>query len=315
MLVDVGIRMTDKCSDFSAIDTMLISRFVEALWLEEGLGKQTRAAYRSDLIQLSRWLRARTLPLTLDKVTRTDLLAWIARGFADGRKTSTAARRLSGLRRFYRYLLREGLIAEDPTLRIDSPTLPRRLPESLSESDVDCLLHEPDPEQPLELRDRAMLEILYGCGLRVSELVSLRVDQVNMRQGVVRIIGKGNKERLIPLGEEAVDWLLRYRGSARLELLKGRASDALFPGNRAEAMTRQTFWYRVKLYARRCGIRKHLSPHTLRHAFATHLVNHGADLRVVQMLLGHSDLSTTQIYTHVARQRLQSLHQAHHPRG
>ncbi|MDX1799904.1 MAG: site-specific tyrosine recombinase XerD [Marinobacter sp.] len=309
--------MTDrrKRSDLNTHDEALISRFVDALWLEDGLGKQTRAAYRSDLIQLSRWLGDRSTPLTLDKASRTDLLAWISRGLAEGRKTSTAARRLSGLRRFYRYLLREGLIADDPTLRIDSPKLPRRLPDSLSESDVESLLHEPDPERPLELRDRAMLEILYGCGLRVSELVALRVDQVNLRQGVVRIVGKGNKERLIPLGEEAIDWLLRYMESARFELLKGKASDALFPGNRADAMTRQTFWYRVKHYAGRCGIHKHLSPHTLRHAFATHLLNHGADLRVVQMLLGHSDLSTTQIYTHVARQRLQSLHQAHHPRG
>jgi integrase/recombinase XerD len=180
---------------------------------------------------------------------------------------------------------------------------------------VDSLLSEPDPNIAIELRDKAMLEILYGCGLRVSELTELRVDQVNLRQGVIRITGKGDKERLVPLGEEAVDWLLKYMKSARPELLKGRSCDALFPGNRAAAMTRQTFWHRIKHYAVRVGIRKHLSPHTLRHAFATHLLNHGADLRVVQMLLGHSDLSTTQIYTHVARQRLQSLHQAHHPRG
>ncbi len=207
------------------------------------------------------------------------------------------------------------MIAEDPTLRIDSPRLPRRLPDTLSEEDVERLLAEPDTAIPLELRDRAMLEILYGCGLRVSELVGLRIDQVNLRQGVVRITGKGDKERLVPLGEEAVDWLLRYVKEARAELLRGKPSDALFPGNRAAAMTRQAFWYRIRHYAVRAGIRKHLSPHTLRHAFATHLLNHGADLRVVQMLLGHADLSTTQIYTHVARQRLQSLHQAHHPRG
>jgi len=244
-----------------------------------------------------------------------DLLAWISRGLAEGAKTSTAARRLSGLRRFYRYLLREGVIREDPTLQIDSPRLPRRLPDSLSEEDVDALLSEPDASVPIELRDKAMMEILYGCGLRVSELTELRVDQVNLRQGVVRITGKGDKERLVPLGEEAVDWLVQYMREARGELLKGRPSDALFPGNRPVAMTRQTFWHRIRHYALRAGIRKHLSPHTLRHAFATHLLNHGADLRVVQMLLGHSDLSTTQIYTHVARQRLQSLHQAHHPRG
>ncbi|WP_166269301.1 site-specific tyrosine recombinase XerD [Marinobacter caseinilyticus] len=296
-------------------DEQLVSQFVDALWLEDGLGEKTRMAYRSDLMQLARWLATQPGATSLSGVSRTVLLGWIARGLAEGCKTSTAARRLSGIRRFYRYLLREGLVKEDPTLRIDSPRIPRRLPDSLSEQDVESLLKEPDVERPLELRDRAMLEILYGCGLRVSELVALRVDQVNLRQGVVRIVGKGNKERLVPLGEEAVDWLLRYMREGRAELLKGQPSDALFPGNRAQAMTRQTFWHRVKLYTGRAGIQKHLSPHTLRHAFATHLLNHGADLRVVQMLLGHSDLSTTQIYTHVARQRLQVLHQAHHPRG
>lgn len=298
-------------------DAELIREFVDVLWLEDGLGVQTRQAYSSDLVQLSRWLAARPPGLGngLIAVRRTDLLEWIAAGLAEGRKTSTAARRLSGLRRFYRYLLREGRVEEDPTLRIDSPRLPRRLPDSLSEADVEALLREPDTSKALELRDRAMLEILYGCGLRVSELVSLRVDQVNLRQAVVRLTGKGAKERLVPLGEEGVDWLLEYLRSGRRELLRGKASDALFPGNRPQAMTRQTFWYRIKHYAVRAGITKKLSPHTLRHAFATHLLNHGADLRVVQMLLGHSDLSTTQIYTHVARERLQALHQAHHPRG
>lgn len=304
-----------KTNSLDPDDEHLIARFVDALWLEDGLGEKTRSAYRSDLTQLARWVSERVGNGGLVKVRRMDLLDWIARGLAEGRKTSTAARRLSGIRRFYRYLLREGVVHEDPTLRIDSPRLARRLPDSLSEEDVDNLLQEPDTEIPIELRDRAMLEILYGCGLRVSELVELRVDQVNLRQGVVRIIGKGNKERLVPLGEEAVDWLLQYMRTARNELLKGKPSDALFPGNRAQAMTRQTFWHRIKHYTRRAGITKHLSPHTLRHAFATHLLNHGADLRVVQMLLGHSDLSTTQIYTHVARQRLQALHQSHHPRG
>lgn len=296
-------------------DEALIERFTDAIWLEDGLGEKTRAAYRSDLERLSRWLAERPGKLDLRSASRTDLLGWISAGLAEGSKTSTAARRLSGVRRFYRYLLREGLIGEDPTLRIDSPRLPRRLPDSLSEDDVEALLQAPDPEVPIELRDKAMLEILYGCGLRVSELVNLRVDQVNLRQGVVRITGKGDKDRLVPLGEEAVDWLLRYMREARAELLKGQQSNDLFPGNRASAMTRQTFWHRIRHYASRTGIRKHLSPHTLRHAFATHLLNHGADLRVVQMLLGHSDLSTTQIYTHVARQRLHSLHQTHHPRG
>ncbi|WP_372964787.1 site-specific tyrosine recombinase XerD [Marinobacter sp.] len=296
-------------------DELLISQFADAIWLEDGLGEKTRMAYASDLSGLSEWLEQQPGAPSLTGARRTDILAWMSRGLTDGLKASTAARRLSGVRRFYRYLLREGIVSEDPTLRIDSPKLPKRLPDTLTEQDVDVLLAEPDPEVPLELRDRAMLEILYGCGLRVTELTSLSVDQVNLRQGVVRISGKGGKERLVPLGEEAVDWLLRYMKEGRGELLKGKSSDALFPGNRACAMTRQTFWHRIKLYASRSGIQKHLSPHTLRHAFATHLLNHGADLRVVQMLLGHSDLSTTQIYTHVARQRLQDLHQAHHPRG
>jgi len=298
-----------------ADDEQLISRFSDAVWLEDGLGEKTRQAYASDLTRLAEWLAEQPGSPSLARARRTDLLAWMSRGLADGLKTSTAARRLSGLRRFYRFLLREGVIPEDPSLRIDSPRMPRRLPDTLTEEDVERLLAEPDPEEPLELRDRAMLEILYGCGLRVSELTGLAVDQVNLRQGVVRIAGKGGKERLVPLGEEAVDWLLRYMREGRAILLKGKTSDALFPGNRASSMTRQAFWYRIKLYAGRAGIGKQLSPHTLRHAFATHLLNHGADLRVVQMLLGHSDLSTTQVYTHVARQRLQDLHQAHHPRG
>ncbi|MBW7472768.1 site-specific tyrosine recombinase XerD [Marinobacter sp. M216] len=293
----------------------MITRFTDAIWLEDGLGEKTRQAYRSDLARLASWLEEQPGQPLLQAARRTDLLAWMSRGLAEGVKASTAARRLSGMRRFFRFLLREGLIAEDPTLRIDSPRLPRRLPDSLTEEEVDSLLAEPDPEVPIELRDKAMLEILYGCGLRVTELTCLRVDQVNLRQGVIRITGKGDKERLVPLGEEAVDWLVRYMKEARAELLKGHSCDALFPGNRPAAMTRQTFWHRIKHYASRVGIRKHLSPHTLRHAFATHLLNNGADLRVVQMLLGHSDLSTTQIYTHVARQRLQSLHQSHHPRG
>ncbi|MDO3722969.1 site-specific tyrosine recombinase XerD [Marinobacter sp. chi1] len=296
-------------------DEAVVARFTDALWLEDGLGEKTRSAYQSDLARFAQWLDMRPgQPLLLD-AKRSDVLAWVSQGLVEGVKASTAARRLSGLRRFYRFLLREGGISEDPTLRIESPRLPRRLPDALTEEEVDALLTEPDPDVPIELRDKAMLEVLYGCGLRVSELTGLMVDQVNLRQGVVRITGKGGKERLVPLGEEAVDWLLRYMREARSELLKGQTCDALFPGSRAAAMTRQTFWHRIKHYAARVGIRKHLSPHTLRHAFATHLLNHGADLRVVQMLLGHADLSTTQIYTHVARQRLQSLHQSHHPRG
>ncbi|NWO05417.1 MAG: site-specific tyrosine recombinase XerD [Alteromonadaceae bacterium] len=293
----------------------LIEQFCQSLWLEDGLGEQTRQAYASDLNGLANWLVGQPGRPSLRTAGRTHLLAWLSAALAEGIKASTAARRLSGVRRFYRYLLREGVISEDPTLRIDSPHLPRRLPDTLTEADVDALLAEPDPELPIESRDKAMLEILYGCGLRVTELTGLTVDQVNLRQGVVRIRGKGDKERLVPLGEEAMDWLLNYMRGARGELLRGRPGDALFPGNRGTAMTRQAFWYRVRHYAARAGIFKPLSPHTLRHAFATHLLNHGADLRVVQMLLGHSDLSTTQIYTHVARQRLQDLHRQHHPRG
>ena len=310
--------MTDKRRTKAAVrapDAAIVQRFCDAIWLEDGLGDKTRQAYQSDLERLAAWLAGQPGQPLLTDVNRSHLLGWISSGLADGYKTSTAARRLSGLRRFYRYLLRENLIKENPTLRIDSPRLPQKLPDSLSEEDVENLLTEPDPDVPIELRDKAMMEILYGCGLRVSELVALTVDEVNLRQGVIRIIGKGNKERLVPLGEEAIDWLIRYMRHGRGELLKSRPCDALFPGNRPAAMTRQTFWHRIRHYAMRAGIRKHLSPHTLRHAFATHLLNHGADLRVVQMLLGHADLSTTQIYTHVARQRLQSLHQSHHPRG
>jgi len=295
-------------------DLTLIQTFLDALWLEDGLSLKTRQAYGSDLVRLAEWLAQKPRQSSLAAATRADLQQWLGHELSSG-KASSVARRLSGVRRFYQYLIRENRIAEDPTLRIDAPRQGRRLPSSLTEADVEALLSEPDPEEPIELRDRAMLEILYGCGLRVTELVTLRVDQANVRQGVLRIIGKGNRERLVPIGEEGVDWLLRYMNEARPSLLKGIPSDDLFPGSQARAMTRQTFWYRIKTYASRAGIGKSLSPHTLRHAFATHLLNHGADLRVVQMLLGHADLSTTQIYTHVARQRLQDLHRDHHPRG
>jgi integrase/recombinase XerD len=222
---------------------------------------------------------------------------------------------MSCARGFYRFLLREGRITVDPTLDVDSPKLGRPLPKSLSEREVEKLLEAPDLEDPLEYRDRTMLELLYACGLRVSELIGLQMVQVSLNQGVVRVFGKGSKERLVPMGEEALDWLQRYLAGPRMELLKGIPCDAVFPSRRGSQMTRQAFWYRIKIYARRAEINKALSPHTLRHAFATHLLNHGADLRVVQMLLGHSDLTTTQIYTHVAKQRMQELHAQHHPRG
>lgn len=296
-------------------DLALIERFSEALWLEQGLSEKTRNAYYSDLLQLCRWLQSLSPPVGLVAVTREQVLQYLSFGLSRGDKQTTASRRLSCLRRFFRWSLRESLIANDPTLRVSSPRLLKPLPKTLSEQNVEALLGAPDLSEPLGLRDRAMLEVLYACGLRVSELVQLTLSQLNLRQGVVRILGKGSKERLVPLGEEALYWVGRYLAEARQSLLKGRVSDAVFPGMRGEALTRQAFWYRIKHYAQVAGIRGSLSPHTLRHAFATHLLNHGADLRVVQMLLGHADLSTTQIYTHVARQRLQALHESHHPRG
>jgi len=291
-----------------------VERFVDSLWMERGLSDNTLAAYRRDLSLFAAWLvdQQNTSIVSADP---GHIQSFLGFKLAQGASPRSSARFLSALRSFYRWAVREGLVAEDPTLRIESPRQGRPLPKSLSEADVERLLDAPDLDQPIEFRDRTMLELLYACGLRVSELVSLRVDQVGFNQGIVRVLGKGGKERLVPMGEEALDWLQRYMQGARFDLLRGRASDVLFPSNRTRAMTRQTFWYRIKIYGARADIKGHLSPHTLRHAFATHLLNHGADLRVVQMLLGHSDLSTTQIYTHVARQRMQELHAKHHPRG
>lgn len=291
----------------------LIDRFLDALWLEKGLADNTRLAYGSDLALFNGWLGEQGV--SLERAGREAILDHLAWRLAQGYKARSTARFLSGVRGFYRYCLREGLIAEDPTLQVELPQLGKPLPKSLSEADVEALLAAPETEDPLGLRDRAMLEVLYACGLRVSELVGLTLEQLNLRQGVVRVFGKGSKERLVPLGEEAIVWLERYLRNARDDLLGGRPSDVLFPSLRGEQMTRQTFWHRIKHHAKVAGIGKSLSPHTLRHAFATHLLNHGADLRVVQMLLGHSDLSTTQICTHIARARLQELHAQHHPRG
>ncbi|MCR4509007.1 site-specific tyrosine recombinase XerD [Pseudomonas sp. 32.2.56] len=296
-----------------AIDHPLIDRFLESLWLEKGLSAHTRAAYRSDLALFNGWLQARDVQLA--DVGRELILDHLAWRLNEGYKARSTARLLSGVRGFYRFLLREQLISRDPTLQVDLPLLGRPLPKSLSEADVEALLAAPELDDPIGLRDRAMLEVLYACGLRVSELIGLTLEQVNLRQGVLRVFGKGSKERLVPLGEEAIAWIERYSKEARPFLLDGKPSDVLFPSQRGEQMTRQTFWYRIKHQAKLAGINKSLSPHTLRHAFATHLLNHGADLRVVQMLLGHSDLSTTQIYTHIARARLQELHAQHHPRG
>ncbi len=296
-----------------AIEHPLVERFLESLWMEKGLSPHTVAAYRSDLAQYQGWLQERGVELHCSgREAILDHLAW---RLSAGYQARSTARFLSGLRGFYRFLLREGLITQDPTLQVELPQLGRPLPKSLSETDVEALLAAPDIGEPIGLRDRAMLEVLYACGLRVTELISLTLEQVNLRQGVLRVFGKGSKERLVPLGEEAMVWVARYVRDSRPLLLDGKPSDVLFPSLRGEQMTRQTFWYRIKHQARVAGISKSLSPHTLRHAFATHLLNHGANLRVVQMLLGHSDLSTTQIYTHVARARLQALHEAHHPRG
>ena len=291
----------------------IVDHFLDALWMENGLSENTLAAYRRDLRGLAAWLSDHGS--ALETAQQQDLLGYIAERHRRGSRLSSSARLLSSMRRFYRYLIREGRRSEDPTAKIESPRAGRPLPATLSEADVDALLQAPDVATAIGLRDRAMMELLYASGLRVSELVGLRLEQVNMSQGVVRVSGKGDKERLVPVGEVALDWLQQYVQQARPALLAGRESGLLFASRKAPGMSRQAFWYRLKQHALRAGISFSLSPHTLRHAFATHLVNHGADLRVVQMLLGHSDLSTTQIYTHVARERLKQLHQAHHPRG
>jgi len=281
--------------------------------MERGLSENTLAAYRNDLNGLAAWLVPRGRGVAA--VRREDLLDYLSERVVRGARPRTTARLLSSLRRFYRYLVREGRRPDDPTLRIDMPRIGRPLPDSLSEEEVETLLGAPEAGETLGLRDRAMLELLYACGLRVSELVSVTLEQIDLTQGVVRLMGKGSKERLVPMGEEAVDWLQRYIAHSRPDLAAGASARQLFITRRGKAMTRQAFWYRLRHYAVKSGINKALSPHTLRHAFATHLLNHGADLRVVQMLLGHSDLSTTQIYTHVARERLKELHARHHPRG
>jgi integrase/recombinase XerD len=287
-----------------------IDAFVDALWLEDGLASNTLAAYRRDLNALAGFLRGRPLLAAGE----SDLQAFFAGQFALAR-ASTANRRLATLRRFYRWALRDGRIRADPTLRLVNARRPPRFPKTLNEAQVDALLAAPAVATPLGLRDRAMLELLYATGLRVTELVGLRLIELSLADGLVRVFGKGAKERIVPLGEEAHDWLQKYLAQARGALLAGRGADAVFVTRRAAPMSRQMFWMLIKRYARVAGIAAPLSPHGLRHAFATHLLNHGADLRVVQMLLGHADISTTQIYTHVARERLKSLHAQHHPRG
>jgi integrase/recombinase XerD len=296
-----------------ADDVKLIRQFIDAMWLEEGLSKNTQSSYQRDLSIFACWLNDLEERLVgSDALTVRKYLLWRVEQQLSPASTS---RFLSSARRFFRYLLRETFIAEDPMLLIALPKRGRALPKTLTEEDVESILNSPDVDSVLGLRDRAMLETLYASGLRVSELISLELGQVNLELGVIRVVGKGAKERLVPLGDEAVRWIKEFLRCARDELLHDAADEMLFPSLRGRIMTRQTFWYRIKRYAQESGVAKAISPHVLRHAFATHLLNHGADLRVVQMMLGHSDLSSTQIYTHVAQQRLQSLHQQHHPRG
>jgi integrase/recombinase XerD len=292
----------------------LIDAFCDQVWLQDGLAAASLASYRRDLAQFAAWLDPRGA--SLPAARRDDVEAFLAEQFRRKAKATSIARRLSSLRRFYALQVQQGTIDVDPTLRVRAPRLPRRLPKNLSEAQVEALLAAPDVSATLGLRDRAMLETLYATGLRVSELVGLKLAQVSLEMGVVRVLGKGSKERLVPLGEEAIAWLKRYLAEARPALAGAGRSDALFLTARRAAMTRQAFWVLIK----RCGVKAgipaaSLSPHVLRHAFATHLLNHGADLRVVQLLLGHADITTTTIYTHVARERLKKLHAEHHPRG
>jgi integrase/recombinase XerD len=291
--------------------TELIEQFLDAAWVEQGLSENTLSAYSSDLRIFAKWLKDKSLL----EVDTGDLSGFLASRYKEGIGNRSSARILSSLRRFYGYFIRENRITIDPTALIESPHIGRSLPVSLSEHDVELLLNAPEVTNGQGFRDKTMLEMLYATGLRVSELVGLKFEQISFRQGVVRIIGKGNKERLVPVGEEAMSWLEAYMAQARKTTLGERQSDYLFVTNRADGMTRQAFWHIIKRHAKKAGINKELSPHTLRHAFATHLLNHGADLRVVQLLLGHADLSTTQIYTHIARERLKDLHSKFHPRG
>lgn len=295
-------------------DTALIELFLNDLWLEKGLSDNTIQSYRLDLTSLADWLKAQQLNFVeLDSV---DLQGFLGMRVEKGYKATSTARLISAIRKLFQYLYREKYRLDDPSATLSSPKLPSRLPKYLTEQQVSDLLNTPSVDEPLELRDKAMLELLYATGLRVTELVSLTMDNISLNQGVVRVIGKGNKERIVPMGEEAGHWVSQFILYGRAALLNGQSSDVVFPSRRAVQMTRQTFWHRIKYYAVLAEIDTNsLSPHVLRHAFATHLVNHGADLRVVQMLLGHSDLSTTQIYTHVAKERLKRLHERFHPRG
>jgi integrase/recombinase XerD len=297
----------------AACDTDLIDRFLDAAWAERGLGRNTLEGYRRDLLKLAQWLRVKDISLV--GARRDDLLRMLASEVEAGRSPRSLSRYLSTFRQFYRWLVREREVSEDPSAQIESPKLGRGLPKALTEDQVEALLKAPDTERPLGLRDRAMLELMYATGLRVSELAGLELSGLSLGQGVVRVTGKGGKERLVPLGEVAIEWLQRYLAEARPMLLRGGQCKQVFVTSRRGGLTRQAFWHRVRIQAAASGVKRRISPHMLRHSFATHLLNHGADLRVVQLLLGHSDLSTTQIYTHVAREGLKRLHEAHHPRG
>jgi integrase/recombinase XerD len=290
----------------------LIDGFIDNVWLEKGLSQNTLNAYRQDLSNFSNWLN----PVYLEKANKINLLDYLAYRLKQGYSSRSTARSLSSLRAFYAYLLSKSLIIENPTSKIQSPKLGHSLPKVLSEEDVEKLINAPNTKEPIGLRDRAMLELLYACGLRISELINLDVLNLNIRQGVAKVLGKGGKERLVPIGDQALDWISNYLTYGREQLITdNKKSPYLFLSNRGTGMTRQAFWYRIKLYANKSGVDRSLSPHTLRHAFATHLLNHGADLRTVQLLLGHTSLSTTQIYTEVARHRMKELHREHHPRG
>ncbi|MEJ2765453.1 site-specific tyrosine recombinase XerD [Photobacterium sp. MCCC 1A19761] len=295
-------------------DARLLEQFLDAMWMERGLSENTLTSYRNDLNKLCHWIEQERS--SLSSVSVDDLQRYQQWLFDADYKQTSRARMLSAIRRLFQYLHREKIREDDPSALLIGPKLPKRLPKDITEAQVDALLEAPDPNDPIELRDKAMLELLYATGLRVTELVSLTMENVSLRQGVVRVTGKGDKERLVPMGENAVDWIEQFLASGRPTLLGEKSSDVVFPSRRGKQMTRQTFWYRIKHYALIAGIDADtLSPHVMRHAFATHLLNYGADLRVVQMLLGHSDLSTTQIYTHVATERLKQLHQTHHPRA
>lgn len=293
-------------------NSTLLDDFIDHLWLEDGLAKNTLSSYRQDLSLFATWLETRQLKL--DSIAQYNIQEYLAFKFPQS-KPRSVSRLIASLKRFYRYLLRENKISQDPTLQIEAPKLPRSLPKSLNENEVIALINAPNSDEVLGLRDKAMLELLYASGLRVSELVNIKTTEVSLNDNIVRITGKGNKTRLVPMGEDASAWISRYLRESRPAILHQRLCDSLFVTTRAEAMTRQAFWHNIKRYAGIADIKKQISPHVLRHAFATHLLNHGADLRVVQILLGHADISTTQIYTHVARERLKSLHKKHHPRG